>query len=94
MTALDAWSVSANEQPWFADGFSPFLTDPTTNPIDTHEVVAMIAPRGLFIMDNPFIGELSPAFSDVAALGGAEVALAFKPRAEWPKAFRFYRLYR
>jgi hypothetical protein len=33
----------------------------------------MIAPRGLFIMDNPFIGELSPAFGDVAALGGAEV---------------------
>jgi hypothetical protein len=29
-----------------------------------------------------------------SALGGAEVALAFKPRAEWPKAFRFYRLYR
>jgi hypothetical protein len=29
-----------------------------------------------------------------SALGGAEVALAFKPRAEWPKAFRFFRLYR
>jgi hypothetical protein len=29
-----------------------------------------------------------------AALQGAEVALAFKPREEWPKAFRFYRLYR
>ncbi len=29
-----------------------------------------------------------------SALGGQEVALAFKPRAEWPKAFRFYRLYR
>jgi hypothetical protein len=62
-----------DEQPWFADGFSPFLADPTTNPIDTHEIVAMVAPRGLFIMDNPFIGELSPQFSDVAALAGAEV---------------------
>lgn len=29
-----------------------------------------------------------------SALGGAEVALAFKPREEWPKAFRFYPLYR
>jgi peptidyl-tRNA hydrolase len=29
-----------------------------------------------------------------SALGGQEVALAFKPRSEWPKAFRFYRLYR
>ncbi len=29
-----------------------------------------------------------------SALDGAEVALAFKPREEFPKAFRFYRLYR
>lgn len=29
-----------------------------------------------------------------SGLGGAEVAIAFKPREEWPKAFKFYRLYR
>jgi peptidyl-tRNA hydrolase len=29
-----------------------------------------------------------------SALGGKEVALAFKPRADWPKAFGFYRLHR
>ncbi len=29
-----------------------------------------------------------------SALGGTEVALAFKPREDWPKAFKFYRLYR
>ena len=29
-----------------------------------------------------------------SALNGAEVAIAFRPRAEWPKAFKFYRLYR
>lgn len=29
-----------------------------------------------------------------SALQGAEVALAFRPREEWPKAFRFYRLYK
>jgi hypothetical protein len=29
-----------------------------------------------------------------SALGGQEVALAFKPRGEWPKAFKFFRLYR
>jgi hypothetical protein len=27
-------------------------------------------------------------------LGGAEIALAFKPRAVWDKAFQFFRLYR
>ena len=29
-----------------------------------------------------------------SALDDAEVAIAFKPREAWPKAFRFYRLYR
>lgn len=29
-----------------------------------------------------------------SALDGQEVAIAFRPREEWPKAFRFYRLYR
>ena len=29
-----------------------------------------------------------------SVLDDQEVALAFKPRAEWPKAFTFYRLYK
>lgn len=29
-----------------------------------------------------------------SALGGQEIAIAFKPRAEYPKAFRFLALYR
>jgi hypothetical protein len=29
-----------------------------------------------------------------SALDGQEVAIAFKPRAEYPKAFRFLKLYR
>lgn len=29
-----------------------------------------------------------------SSLGGAEVAIAFRPRMEWPKAFKFFRLYR
>jgi hypothetical protein len=69
-------SNAYNEQPWFADAFNAFTGDPTKAPVDTHEEVAMVAPRGLFIMDNPFIGELSPAFGDVAALAGAEVYTA------------------
>jgi hypothetical protein len=27
-------------------------------------------------------------------LDGQEMAIAFKPREEWPKSFKFYRLYR
>ena len=66
-------SSAYSEQPWFGDPFQPFLSNPANNPIDTHELVAMIAPRGLFIMDNPHIGELSPKYGHVAALAGAEV---------------------
>ena len=29
-----------------------------------------------------------------SALDGAEVALAFRPREDWPKPFRFFRLYK
>ena len=29
-----------------------------------------------------------------SALGNEEVAIAFKPRKEWPKPFKFYKLYK
>lgn len=68
---------------------------------DTPEVAAWLA--GPFhkvvckVSDDEF--ERAKAFDDhvvltESALDGEEVALAFKPREEWPKAFRFYRLYR
>jgi hypothetical protein len=43
--------------------------------------------------------ETAKAFEDhvvltESGLGGTEVAIAFRPREEWPKPFRFYRLYK
>ncbi|MGP3961140.1 glucuronyl esterase domain-containing protein [Nonomuraea sp. 3N208] len=32
-----------------SDAFGSFTSSPTRLPVDTHEIVAMIAPRGLFI---------------------------------------------
>jgi hypothetical protein len=61
------------EQPWFGDEFQPFLTAPTKAPLDTHELVAMVAPRGLFIMDNPHIANLGPLSASIGAQAGAEV---------------------
>jgi hypothetical protein len=66
-------SSAYGEQPWFGDAFSAFTGSPTKAPIDTHESVAMVAPRGLFIMDNPSIANLGPKSAHVAALAGAEV---------------------
>jgi hypothetical protein len=66
-------SSAYGEQPWLGDAFSAFTSKPTALPFDTHEMVAMVAPRGLFIMDNPHIANLGPKSASVAALAGAEV---------------------
>jgi hypothetical protein len=61
------------EQPWVGDGFGSFTSNPNMLPVDTHEIVGMIAPRGLFIMENPHVDWLAAKSGSVAALGGAEV---------------------
>ncbi|OKI25038.1 cellulose-binding protein [Saccharothrix sp. CB00851] len=66
-------SSAYGEQPWFGDAFSPYTGNPNSAPIDTHQLVAMVAPRGLLILDNPHIANLGPRSASVAALGGAEV---------------------
>jgi hypothetical protein len=66
-------SSAYGETYWLGDAFASFTNRVTALPIDTHEVVAMIAPRGLFIMDNPHIANLGPRSAHVAAMAGAEV---------------------
>ncbi|SEU39628.1 Chitodextrinase [Nonomuraea wenchangensis] len=66
-------SSAYSEQPWLGDAFGSFTGGPARLPVDTHEVVGMIAPRGLFIMDNPHIDWLAARSASVAALGGAEI---------------------
>lgn len=61
---------------WFGDAFGDFTSNPTKVPVDTHEMVALIAPRGLLVLDNPHIANLGPRSAHVAALGGAEVYAA------------------
>ena len=43
--------------------------------------------------------EMAKSFKDnvvitESSLEGQEIAVAFKPRVDWPKPFRFYKLYR
>src|SRR5262249_41802634 len=66
-------SSAYSEQPWLGDAFSSFTGNPNTLPVDTHETVAMIAPRGLFIMENASIDWLAARSGSVSALAGAEV---------------------
>ncbi len=43
---------AASEQPWFRYGFSSFRTRVNALPIDHHEVMGMVAPRGLLVIGN------------------------------------------
>jgi hypothetical protein len=66
-------SSAYGEQPWLGDAFGNFTGNPAALPVDTHQMVAMVAPRGLFIMENPHVDWLAARSGSVAALGGAEV---------------------
>jgi hypothetical protein len=66
-------SSAYSEQPWLGDAFSAFTSNPNGLPVDTHEMVGMVAPRGLLIMENPHIDWLAARSGSVAALAGAEV---------------------
>ncbi|MTE21713.1 cellulose-binding protein [Streptomyces sp. TRM43335] len=66
-------SSAYSEQPWLGDAFGSYTGNPNSLPVDTHQIVGMIAPRGLFVMDNPHIDWLGARSGNVAALGGAEI---------------------
>ncbi|MEV0269299.1 cellulose-binding domain-containing protein [Hamadaea sp. NPDC050747] len=66
-------SSAYSEQPWLGDAFGSYTGNPAALPVDTHEMVAMVAPRGLFLMENPRIDWLAARSGSVAALAGAEV---------------------
>ncbi|WP_437609850.1 hypothetical protein WMF20_00935 [Sorangium sp. So ce834] len=58
---------------WLADDFKPFVLNAAQLPVDTHEMVAMIAPRGLLVLDNPHIRQFGAPAAHTAVLAGAEV---------------------
>jgi len=62
-----------DEQPWLGDVFNTFKSSPNTMPADMHMAVAMVAPRGLLILDNPHIANLGPRSAHLSAVAGAEV---------------------
>ncbi|MFC4070109.1 glucuronyl esterase domain-containing protein [Actinoplanes subglobosus] len=66
-------SSAYNEQPWLGDAFGSFTGNPNSLPVDNHELVGLVAPRGLFIMENPHVDWLAARSGSVSALGGAEI---------------------
>ncbi|MGF1344519.1 cellulose binding domain-containing protein [Streptomyces flavovirens] len=66
-------SSAYSEQPWLGDAFGSYTGNPASLPVDTHEIVAMVAPRGLLLMENSHVDWLGARSGSVAALSGAEV---------------------
>jgi glucuronyl esterase-like protein len=58
---------------WLSNDFKPFVENATQLPIDTHELVALFAPRGLLVLDNPHIPQFAATAAHTAVLAGAEV---------------------
>jgi len=58
---------------WLSNDFRPFVENATQLPIDSHEMVALLAPRGLLVLDNPHIAQFAAAPAHTAVLAGAEV---------------------
>src|SRR5690606_34349172 len=73
------------EQPWLADAFGAFADDVERLPIDQHAVLALVAPRGLLVLDNPHVDWLGAsaghegvkAAAGVYALLGAQDNLGY-----------------
>lgn len=63
---------------WFSNNFEPFVySNGTSNavklPIDTHELVALVAPRGLLVLENPHQTQMSAPAGHLGTAAGAEV---------------------
>ncbi|MET0792205.1 MAG: cellulose-binding protein [Polyangiaceae bacterium] len=63
---------------WLSNNFAPFVfANNTSNavklPIDTHALVAMIAPRGLLVLENPHQTQMGAPAGHMATLAGLEV---------------------
>jgi hypothetical protein len=69
-------SSAYGEQPWLGDDFSAFQNSPNNLPIDMHEAIALVAPRG-FLAIYKTAGSagqwLNVPGSHVSAVSGAEV---------------------
>jgi len=61
------------EQPWLGDAFGAFADSVDRLATDQHQVLGLVAPRGLLVLDNPHVDWLGARYGHASALAGAEV---------------------
>jgi hypothetical protein len=81
-------SSAYGESPWLGDDFSTFQNSPNNLPIDMHEAVALVAPRGFLAIYKTAASAgqwLNVPGSHVSAVAGAEVykALGYGGNFGW-----------
>jgi len=81
-------SSAYGEQPWLGDDFSAFQNSPNNLPIDMHEAIALVAPRGFLAIYKTASSAgqwLNVPGSHVSAVSGAEVykALGYGGNFGW-----------
>jgi len=69
-------SSAWGEQPWLGDGFGAYADDPSRLAIDQHAVLALVAPRGLLVLDNPHVDWLGARHGHLSVLAAAQVYAA------------------
>ncbi|MCX7726470.1 MAG: hypothetical protein N2053_06445, partial [Chitinispirillaceae bacterium] len=62
-----------NGQEWLSDNFKPFVNNTSLLPIDAHELIATIAPRGIYIMENPSAIQMCAQGGHIATVAAMEV---------------------
>lgn len=60
-------------QLWLSNNFKPFVNNTSLLPIDAHSLIATIAPRGIYMMENQAQAQMCAQGGHMAALAGAEV---------------------
>jgi hypothetical protein len=60
-------------QLWLSNNFKSFVKNTSLLPIDAHSLIATIAPRGIYMMENQAQAQMCAQGGNMAALAGAEV---------------------
>lgn len=76
-------SQIVTENVWFTDNFKRFGQTANRLPIDQHSVMAMVAPRGLLVIENTSMEWLGNRSAYTSALGAREVWRAFGAEADF-----------
>ena len=61
------------EQPWLGDAFAAFTRDVAALATDQHQVLGLVAPRGLLVLDNPHVDWLGASAGYASALAGTAI---------------------